>query len=1286
MGKNSITILIADDEPEMRKALGELLAEEGYNLAFAESGAETLTKARDVMPDLILLDVMMPDMDGFATCQSLRADEVLAQVPIIMVTSMGDRASRLRSFESGADDYVTKPIDQPELLARVRTTTRLNRYRKLLEEQTSRETAEKALQRSLEEIARSQQLLLALSQAAQTVQRARTPNEVYKTIGDEIVKLGYHALVFTLTEDKEHLVTTHVTFKPDLLQTAEKLLGVAAQGYCFPLKPGSIYQHILAKSETTFTILDAKSIVDALPKATRPLASKLVDLLGLGKSIFAPLQVDSEMYGLMTVLGDDLQETDIPAITAFASQAAIAIENTRLYQTAQQERDKAQRYLDITSVLFVAIDTQGKIVLINRKGCDTLERKEEEILGKNWFNTCLPVQVRESVKAVFNQLMTGEIKPVEYHENPVLTKSGEERLIAWHNTVLRDEAGNIVGILSSGEDITERKQAERALTKTQALLKSVIEQSPVAMAIATPDGTITTFNNACLELLGIDDESDMQAGLNLLKMQRSWQDYDVDGHPIPVEELPLTLAIQGKTTMGKEMRCVRKDGTERWEIVNSTPIYDKDGKLIAGFVIFPDITEQKRTQKALHIQRDLGVALGATRDLTGALDQVLEAMCQLEEIDSGGLYLVDVPAGELHLVAHKGLSAEFLKSASHHDADTTKGYLALVKQPIYQSVSAFPPPIERLFQSEGLRILAAVPIMYEDKTIATLNISSHTHDEMSNNTRRVIETTAAQLGGVIAHLRVEEALRESEEKHRTLFETMTQGVLYWNTEGRVIAANPAAERILGLTLGQLQSKAPVDPRWKLIRQDGAEVLGEALPAIAALRSGEEMHDATLMFFNPVLDSYRWINVNATPLLRPGENIPYRAYTILEDITERVQAEAETKQRNRELAALNEIGQAIVSTLDLQKTLTIIADHTTRLMGMAATSVALVDEANDDLYFAAASGEGSDFIVGQRLALGQGVAGWVVQHGEPVLIPDVTQDDRWYSDFDTEGSFSTRSILCVPLKSKGRIIGTIEAINKEYGFNQDDLHLLNALVAPVSTAIENARLFEQVRTGREQLRTLSRRLVEMQEAERAHVARELHDETGQALSSMLLNLGLLEQEADQPKMVITRTNEMIMMVDDMLENLHRLAMNLRPATLDHLGLIPALEQYIETFNQQHRIKAQFEAVGLSKERLPPEVETALYRIVQESLTNVVRHARATQADVLVERRGDKVVTIIEDNGVGFDSESAMQTSRLGLVGMRERAEMLNGKLVIESSPGSGTTILVEVPYGNTATQF
>jgi signal transduction histidine kinase len=150
---------------------------------------------------------------------------------------------------------------------------------------------------------------------------------------------------------------------------------------------------------------------------------------------------------------------------------------------------------------------------------------------------------------------------------------------------------------------------------------------------------------------------------------------------------------------------------------------------------------------------------------------------------------------------------------------------------------------------------------------------------------------------------------------------------------------------------------------------------------------------------------------------------------------------------------------------------------------------------------------------------------------------------------------------------------------------------------------------------------------------------------------------------------------------MLDNLHRLAMNLRPASLDYLGLKPALEQYVETFGIQHGLNVQFETVGLEGERLPATVETALYRVVQEALTNVARHAQATRVDVVLERRGDQFVVLIEDDGVGFDARAAIQSGRLGLVGIRERVRMLGGTLAIESTAGAGTTVLVEVPYGH-----
>lgn len=174
------------------------------------------------------------------------------------------------------------------------------------------------------------------------------------------------------------------------------------------------------------------------------------------------------------------------------------------------------------------------------------------------------------------------------------------------------------------------------------------------------------------------------------------------------------------------------------------------------------------------------------------------------------------------------------------------------------------------------------------------------------------------------------------------------------------------------------------------------------------------------------------------------------------------------QRVKELKSLNEIGQAITSTLDLRKTLTLITDHTTRLMNVAAASVALRDNATGEVWFAAASGEGSDVVLGLRIPLGQGVAGWVAEKGEPVIVPDAYNDERFYTDVDDNSGFVTKSILCAPLQTKGQTIGAVEVMNKKNGtFNKEDQSLLQALAVSAATAIENAQLYE------EKIRTIER---------------------------------------------------------------------------------------------------------------------------------------------------------------------------------------------------------------------
>lgn len=220
--------------------------------------------------------------------------------------------------------------------------------------------------------------------------------------------------------------------------------------------------------------------------------------------------------------------------------------------------------------------------------------------------------------------------------------------------------------------------------------------------------------------------------------------------------------------------------------------------------------------------------------------------------------------------------------------------------------------------------------------------------------------------------------------------------------------------------------------------------------------------------------------------------------------------------------------------------------------------------------------------------------------------------------------------------------------------------------------------EKERGKREQLRTqLLEKVITAQEDERRRISRELHDETGQALTSLMVRMHTMKQQCPVPELK-PKIEQLRLLVVNTLDNIHNLSMELRPSVLDDLGLDAALERYVQDYNQRYPVQADLLVRGLGGKRLPPPVETAVYRIVQESLTNIARHAQAKNASVLLEKRNGRIRVIIEDDGIGFELQQAAKNERLGLYGMKERAELLNGTLTIESTPGQGTSIFIEVP--------
>ncbi len=235
----------------------------------------------------------------------------------------------------------------------------------------------------------------------------------------------------------------------------------------------------------------------------------------------------------------------------------------------------------------------------------------------------------------------------------------------------------------------------------------------------------------------------------------------------------------------------------------------------------------------------------------------------------------------------------------------------------------------------------------------------------------------------------------------------------------------------------------------------------------------------------------------------------------------------------------------------------------------------------------------------------------------------------------------------------------------------------------SSQVERSRLFDAINQQREQLRALNQKLTQAQEAERQQLARELHDELGQALTAITINLTTVAQELPSgcAPGLSDRLQEAIALANQTLEQVRELSFNLRPAMLDDLGLGPALSWYVKRCAQRTNLDLQLDVSDL-QERLPPEVETALYRVVQEALTNVIRHARASAVQIRLECETTVVRAQVEDDGQGFDVIQVLNQQRpqhgIGLLGMRERITLLGGTFSLHSAPGQGTRLALEIP--------
>ncbi len=503
---------------------------------------------------------------------------------------------------------------------------------------------------------------------------------------------------------------------------------------------------------------------------------------------------------------------------------------------------------------------------------------------------------------------------------------------------------------------------------------------------------------------------------------------------------------------------------------------------------------------------------------------------------------------------------------------------------------------------------------------------------------------------------------------RTLVENLPDIIARFDRGLRHLYVSPSIESLtgrlpeefLGRTNRELGMPADLVEKW-----DAA--------AIRVLATGEPER---LEFAYSGPDGVRQFDCRLVPEFG-DDSTPQSVLSVARDVTERWAA-LEAERRARGVAEeLREATIELTRSLDREVVLVTLLDRLRQLVPFDYASVMLLEETSRlSVRAIFDGGRGVPVSVDQRAkfeAADHPVVQSILETGAAVLIPDLSAHPA--GSLPT-GELREGSWMGVPLFARGTVAGLVSMAAAK-AFSEEQVRLAEAMSSQASVAVENAVLFAQMQASTARMQALSRRLVEAQESERRSIARELHDEAGQSLTSLRIGLRLLEREIAQGAEITGRVSELVRTTDAVIDGLHRLAADLRPASLDHLGLDAALRQYAREAAAKYGLEMHFKARGFTGERLPAAVETALYRVVQEAMTNVARHAAAHRVDILVEHRGERVLVMIEDDGAGFDPSRVQRADHFGLLGMQERAEALGGTLTLESSPGAGTTIVVEV---------
>lgn len=792
-----------------------------------------------------------------------------------------------------------------------------------------------------------------------------------------------------------------------------------------------------------------------------------------------------------------------------------------------------------------------------------------------------------------------------------------------------DERGEFVELRGTVQDVTEQREMEIALRHSQALLA---EAQRVAR-LGSWEWDITTgqvrWSQQMYTIFGLDPEAFVPQFESIIAFI----------HPEDkqaTEERAANLAGQ-KRPYDVFFRIIRPDRHIRHLHSRNVPVFDDDGELVRFFGTIQDVTGRREMEIALRHSETM--------------------LAEAQRIARLGSFEWDAKTGEMTW------SAQMYRIYGLDPEEFT---------PSVEAALAYHHPEDRETAAQRLRHLDVIDEPYEfyyrivrpDGAVRTL----HARRVPIFNEHNALERVFGTAQDVTEQRETEIALRQSEARYRTLARNIPRAsVILFDHDLRVLLAEGTLEVFLKRPFTDAIGKS----LWELLPQserDNTTPEERLKPYYEALE-GRPQH----FELNYGDDTFM---VNAVPL-RDDQGHIYAGMIMSQDITERKEIELHIARTAEQLAALNEMGQAVVASLDLDTVFARVLAALRPLLGAEGIFV-LLREPPRKLRFVAADAVGVNDLTGVVIPEDEGVFGAALRSGEALWVHGEEAERRVSKLIGELAEYYPQTVLTAPLYLQEEIIGVMEAVHTDPdAFTAKDLPILEAAAAWTAIAVSNARLYDQVQANQDNLRQLTEQLVNAQEEERMRVSRELHDEAGQALTALQLHLSIIGREIGDDTLQ-AQLQEANRLTEKTMERIRLLAYDLRPPELDTLGLGAALEDLCHEFARRTRLAISFSDAHLPS-HIPDAVSLSFYRFLQEALTNVTRHAQATEVDVALDYNGEEIRLTVSDDGRGFPLDFGTQEVGLGLLGMKERFERLNGVLEIASQPGKGTRLTAVAPW-------